>query len=266
MAARKIISALFFLFAFSLVMFPSVDALWRKTNQISVSARNADLDDGDIPHVHYLVQLIGKEFYSALNSPTYKFFIYMTVGSLPSEKDAIVLVSTLCNVLYCISILIGFIFFRRGPMLAFSIATLWIGPALVLMILGFLGLMVVGFALYPIISVSLMISCFFLTSQLGQTLGVRFGLDSDQDGDVDWLDLIHAMAKTELGKSMGLLKVYEFFHQATQDPFKEIHRRLDSIHENTTEMNNSTRDLYIQRSNEYEEGDSELRNSAKKGL
>jgi len=253
--------------AFTLATFPAVDAFRRqKSNHTSVSATFTDvtLNDSDIPHVHYLVEMIGKEFYAAVNQPKYKFFIYMTVGSLPSEKTTIVLVSTICNVLYGISILIGFLFFRRGPMLVFSIATLWIGPALVLIILGSLGLMVAAFALYPMASVSVMILFFFMKSQVAQTLGKRFGLDSDQDGDVDWLDLMYVLANTELGESIGLLELHDFLHQCKLDPFKEIHLRLDRIHENT-EMGNSTRDSQA-RLVSYEEDDSEGRNPTKKNL
>lgn len=250
--------------AFAVVTIPVVDAFRRqKSNQKPATYSDITMEDEDFP-VHYLVEMIGKEFYAAVNQPKYKFFIYMSVGSLPNEKDTIVLVSTICNVLYGISILIGFLFFRRGPMLMFSIATLWIGPALVLIILGSLGLMLAAFALYPMTSVSVMILFFFLKSQVAQTLGKRFGLDSDQDGDVDWLDLMHVLAKTELGGAIGLLELHDFLHQCKEDPFKEIHRRLDRIHENTN-MSNSAR-LSQAGTLSYEEDDSEEGKSNKKNL
>jgi hypothetical protein len=39
----------------------------------------------DVPEVYFLVELIGKEIYSIVDRPKYKFYIYMTIGHLPEE-------------------------------------------------------------------------------------------------------------------------------------------------------------------------------------
>eukprot|EP00966_Prymnesium_polylepis_P308530 7130027-Prymnesium_polylepis.1 len=38
-----------------------------------------------------------------------------------------------------------------------------------------------------------------------QNLGVRLGLDKDQDGDVDWLDAIKALHEATKGSRIGRL-------------------------------------------------------------
>jgi hypothetical protein len=226
-----------------LLILPIADA-FRRSKSGNATKDALLLEHGqeeDMPHVHYLVEMIGKELYAAVNTRKYRFYIYMTVGTMPDERSTILLISTVCNLLYCSSIFLGFMFFRRGPMIIFTLATLWIGPALVLILLGTIGLAIAAFALYPIASVPGMTLWFFLTSQLAQTLGKKFGLDSDGDGDVDWLDLLHAVGKTEVGRSMGIKKLYDFLNQCKFDPFKEIHRRLDRIQISTSELSNNSR-------------------------
>lgn len=234
MNPRRIVClAVCFLFA----CLPLTDAFRRqKLNHTHNNITFADAEEEDMPRVHYLLEMIGKEIYASVNKKKYKFYIYMTVGTLPSEKSTILFISTICNTLYCLSILMGFLFFKRGPMLTFTILTLWIGPALVLILLGTVGIALAAFALYPLASVFVMTLWFFLTSQLAQTLGKKYGLDSDDDGDVDMLDLLHFLANTEIGSTLGLGKLHAVLNQCTGDPFQEIHRRLDRIHR-STELN-----------------------------
>jgi hypothetical protein len=188
------------------------------------------------PRVHYLVEWIGKEIYAVVKKPKYKFYIYMTIGTLPNEENTIVFLSTICNTLYGLSVLFGFLFLPRGPMLVATLCTLWLGPALVLLLLGCVGAVVAAFALYPIASVTVMLAWFFLTSKIAQTLGKRYGLDHDKDGDVDWLDCLHFFAETDLGTSIGLMRLHDLLNSATQDPFQEIHHRLNEIDRNTREI------------------------------
>lgn len=197
--------------------------------------------DENIPEVHFLVEAIGKELYRAVDRPKYKFYIYMTIGKLPNEEATIALLSTLCNVLYGLAVFFGFLFMPRGFMLFAAVATLYIGPALVLILLGTAGLTLVAFALYPVTSVFVMCLWFFITSHLFQTLAKELGLDHDKDGDVDFLDFLHVVASTNVGKSLGLLKLHKILNESGQDPFQEIHRRLDEIHHTTKESTSSIR-------------------------
>lgn len=230
--------AQWFLFLLVLVgiVCSSVEAKRKNANHIE---QQEIMTDDDIPNVHFLVEMIGQEIYAMVKKPKYKFYIYMTIGTLPNETNTIVLLSTLCNILYGISVLFGFLFLPRGPMLLASLATLWIGPGLVLILLGSIACVVAAFAMYPITSVAVMCAVFFLTSKLGQTIGKRLGLDSDGDGDVDWLDVLHFMARTEIGSSVGLMRVHELLNQANQDPFQEIHHRLNDIDQNTKTIGSS---------------------------
>jgi hypothetical protein len=184
-----------------------------------------------IPQVHPLVEMIGKEMYSAVNTPKYKFYIYMTIGTLPNEKNTIALLSTLCNVLYGTFVWLGFLFLPRDRMLLFTLITFYVGPAMILIVLGLIGGAFVAFALYPVYSVVALWLWFFLTSQIAQALGTYLGLDSDKDGDVDMLDLLHWAGKTKIGKSLGLMGLYRVLNSYANDPFREIFRRLDEITE-----------------------------------
>jgi hypothetical protein len=181
--------------------------------------------------VPFLVQMLGKRFYAAMNRPKYKFYIFMTFGTkLPNEQDSIILLNMLCNILYSFSIFLGFCFLPRGTMLLLTLVTLLIGPALVLFLLGCLAMTVVAFSLYPLRSVLCLWLYFFMTSKVAQILGRRLGLDHDGDGDVDLLDILHYTSTTQWGKTFGILpKLHDLLNRSAMDPFQAIHRRLDQI-------------------------------------
>lgn len=104
--------------------------------------------------VPFLVEIIGKRIYAAINRPKYKFYIFMTIGTkLPNEQDAIIMLNMLCNFLYSVSVFVGFLCLPRGTMLLLTLVTLLVGPALVLLLLGCLAMTVVAFSLYPMRSV-----------------------------------------------------------------------------------------------------------------
>lgn len=208
-----------------LVCLVFADAWSRKAKE----EEQAEVLQAEGSNAHFLIQLIGHEIYSVLKKPKYKFLIYMTVGKLPSEENTILILSTVCNLLYGIAIWFGFMWVSRERMLLITLVTLYVGPAIILILLGLTGMSLAAFALYPTASVLAMFTWFFLTSQLAQILGRRLGLDSDGDGDVDFLDLLHFFASTKVGKFLGLRILYEALDSACKDPFQEINRRLDSL-------------------------------------
>ena len=216
-----------------------VDAGLKKNKNNENALSDMTMTDDDIPNVHFLVEMIGQEIYAMVKKPKYKFYIYMTIGALPNEQNTIVLLSTVCNLLYGLCVLFGFLFLPRGPMLFATLATLWVGPALVLILLGTTAALLAAFALYPITSVAVMCTWFFVTSRMAQTLGKRWGLDSDNDGDVDWLDVLHVFAKTDFGQSLGMMKLHDILNQANQDPFQEIHHKLNDIDRHTKELHST---------------------------
>jgi len=198
-------------------------------------AEKQESEGEDIPGVPFLIETLGKEIYAMVNRPKYRFYLYMTIGKLPDQQTFVVALNMICNLLYCTCILFGFLLLPRGYMLFGTLATLLVGPALILILLGTVGLLAIGFCLYPMASVISMWLVFFLSSQLFQVLGRKLGLDADEDGDVDFLDLLHCAARTKWGQWIGLPKLHEALNQASMDPFQEIKKRLDAIHNDTRE-------------------------------
>uniref|UniRef100_A0A7S0ASG7 EF-hand domain-containing protein n=1 Tax=Minutocellus polymorphus TaxID=265543 RepID=A0A7S0ASG7_9STRA len=205
-----------------------VEAKRKSKQNFDVAPATSTAED-DIPDVHYLFQLIGKEMYSFVDCPKYRFYIYMMGYSLPDERTTIAALSTLSNVLYGCSILIGFLVFPRGTMLIWTLMTLYIGPAFILLFIGAHVALLVAFAMYPVTSVLCIWLWFFFTSQCAQVIGKYLGLDRDKDGDVDVLDLIHYLAQTKPGKYIGLEKLHDKLNKMSMDPFQAIHNRLDRI-------------------------------------
>lgn len=205
---------------------------WNNNNkqQQLLQQQDSNNDDKDaIPGVPFLIESLGKELYRAVDRPKYKFALYMTIGKLPDEASFVTMLNMVCNLLYSLAVLGGFVFLPRGYMLVGAVVTLFIGPALILILIGILAVSLAAFTVYPMASVATMWLVFFLTSQLAQVLGRKLGLDQDKDGDVDWLDFVHYLGNTTVGKYIGLDKLHQMLKDANMDPFQEIHRRLDEI-------------------------------------
>jgi hypothetical protein len=161
----------------------------------------------------------------------------MLYGSIPSEEAVIVLLNTICNLLYCSTVLACLVLLPRGyVLLATTLVTILVGPALALGVLAVLGLVIVAFALYPLTSVMTMWSIFFLTSHCAQVLGKSLGLDVDQDGDVDLLDLLHYLSAQPLGRAVGLHRLYKILKESSLNPFDQINRRLDDLQQSTRSL------------------------------
>jgi hypothetical protein len=187
-------------------------------------------NDNAVPHVHWLVERIGKEIFAIVKRPKYKFYIFMTIGTLPEEQSTIALVNTLCNVLYGILVWLGFLWLPRTFMLFATLLTLSIGPALVLILLGTIGLMLLSCALYPVTSVACLWVFFFSTSHVAQAIGRNMGLDGNRDDTVDFLDLLHILSESKWGAALGLRTLYNVLKEANRCHLREIHCRLDQIH------------------------------------
>eukprot|EP00977_Amphora_coffeiformis_P001438 scaffold291_cov168-Amphora_coffeaeformis.AAC.7 len=210
----------------------------RRAIDVSTSTPTSESPD-DIPDVPFLVEALGKEIYAAVNKPKYKFYFYMTIGKLPDETTFVTVLNMICNLLYGLITLVGFVALPRGFMLMFTALTIFVGPALVLILLGTMAALLVAFALYPITSVASLWVLFFSTSRIAQVLGVYLGLDSDKDGDVDWLDVLHYLASTQMGKLLRLDTLHDLLNNSSMDPFREINRRLDEIQQATAAANDA---------------------------
>jgi len=217
----------------------------RKTPPETITPRQKSLqpelqETDPITGVPFLVEMLGKELYSYLDRPKYRLYLRMTVGKLPNEETFVVTLNMICNLLYGVAILVGFLLLPRGFMLLGTLATIFVGPALVLILLGSTALVAVAFALYPVTSVLTLWLFFFSTSQAFQVIGRQLGLDRDGDGDVDLLDVLHCASQTTWGRALGLPKLHETLNQATMDPFQEIKQRLDAIQNSTRALETTT--------------------------
>ena len=220
-----------------------VDAKRRRGN----ADDNSDGEDSDgIPGVPFLIEWLGRKLYTLIDRPKYRFYLYMTLGKLPDESTFVAVLNVACNFMYCTSILLGFLLLPRNYMLIGTLVTLVVGPALILILIGMVGLLAVSFGLYPIPSVISIWIIFFSTSQMFQVLGRRLGLDVDGDGDVDVLDLLQCAARTSWGRWLGLPKLHHTLNQATINHWQEIKQRLDEILNRTAEGNETVRSLLIQ--------------------
>jgi hypothetical protein len=197
---------------------------------------NDDDDETDLPDVHWLVEYIGKEIFKVVKRPKYKFYIFMTIGTLPEEQSTIALLNTLCNVLYGTLVWLGFMWFPRTFMLLVTLVTLTIGPALVLILLGTIGLALAACALYPVTTVACLWVFFFCTSHFAQAIGRNMGLDGNRDGEVDFLDFLHQLSESRWGGALGLRTLYNVLKDANRNQLQEIHRKLDQIHDMTRDI------------------------------
>jgi hypothetical protein len=176
--------------------------------------------------------------YRWLNRPKYKFYMFMTIGRF-NEEHTILVLSSLCNVLYVTLILVGFLLQPRNRMLIITALTLYVGPVIILLGLGALIILVGCFAFYPVYSVIIIWIWFLLTSQVAQLIGRYLGLDTDADGNVDLLDFLYYCATTNWGRSIGLLHLHAtIVKYATKfDPLQEIKERLDQIAKELNDKN-----------------------------
>lgn len=182
-----------------------------------------------------LVGTLGELVFEGLNSPKYRFYIYMVMGAKLERQQTIAFISTLCNLLYGVCILLGFLGIggiSRSSMLIFSMLTVLIGPAIILILLAGTVAVLAAFAFYPTVSVSVVWLCAFSTSRAGQMLGRRLGLDKDKDGDVDMLDVLAWAAERSWGKALRLDRIHAFLNPLAVDlpgQVRKIMAKLDQI-------------------------------------
>ena len=136
--------------------------------------------------VGYLIKLVAEAMFSAIDTPKYKFYLYMTLGFVPKQADFVVATSTLCNLLYVMMLVGGFFMLPRTRMLVITLLTFAVGPALVLIATGATGAFLALAAFRPMYTALAIWIVAFLSSRIFQSVAVYLGLDQDNDGDVDW--------------------------------------------------------------------------------
>ena len=130
----------------------------------------------------FLVDQLGSMIFEAINTPKYRLYVYILTGFQLEKQATITILSTICNLLYCVAILLAFLgvgHVSRTTVLVCTLLTIYIGPAIVLIGFAVLLGVLAAFALYPISSVLSIWLWFFLTSQAAQIIGHRLGLDMD---------------------------------------------------------------------------------------
>lgn len=190
-----------------------------------VAVKPKKVEPPEPPKQETLVGILGETIYDAVDKPKYHFYMRMTIGNLDRET-VVTFVTWSCNVIYGSLVTVGFLVLPRTSMLIFTLLTLYVGPAMVLVVLGCCGGVLAAFALYPVTSVAVVWLVFFVKSKAFQALGLYYGLDADKDGDVDWLDVVEVLGRTKIGKVCKL----DVLHNAlNQKPFQE--EVLAKLHE-----------------------------------
>jgi hypothetical protein len=138
-----------------------------------------------------------------------RLYIWAITGYSMDEKLTVYCVSILCNILYCLIVLVGFYFLPRDFMLVVGLFTSTIGPSLVLFVLGFIVLSIAFMAFYPMYTVACIWLFNFARSQFVQRLGLMLKLDIDGDGSVNWSDALAWAGKTKWGSRLGLNQLHD---------------------------------------------------------
>jgi len=105
----------------------STTALFKKKSSNEESA--LAIADEDMPSG--LIGVLGELVFEGLNTAKYRFYFYMATGAKLEKQQTIAFISTLCNLLYSVSILLGFLGvggISRTSMLVFTLVTVLVGP------------------------------------------------------------------------------------------------------------------------------------------
>lgn len=186
------------------------------------------------PEVGGLIGIVSHAMYNSINTPKYKLYLYMSMGFVPKESDFVFFVSTMCNLLYVLTLLAGFTILPRGNMLVITALTFAIGPALILVMLGAAAAFIALSMFYPMAVAIALWLAFFVSTSLFQSIAIHLGLDHDGDGDVDWLDLLKWAASKPLGEWLKLDSLHRVMNQRNQATLENILHRIDKLEENLT--------------------------------
>ena len=122
-----------------------------------------------------------------------------------------------------------------------AVLILLLGPNVVGFFLWIAGMLVDVSMKYPIGVIVFLFLCKLLSSKLLQKLLVCLNLDADEDGDVDFLDVVHALGATPCGRCLRLDRLHTYLHDDLKlfrkpDP-KKIWNVVRQVHVIVSETN-----------------------------
>lgn len=206
---------------------------WPRRQQKNSPAEDSAIVEQAAPEATGLIGLLATALFEFLDRPKYRFYLWATFGVSLDERSTVAGVTLLCNFLYVVIVLSLVLVVPRAHWLVGTAATFFVGPAVVLAILGCIVGSLVVFALYPMTSVAAVWLACFLQSRLFQQIGLRLELDVDHDGDVDSMDIVKALAKTRLGRRLKLDAIHQFLNtvqaKTTQARLETIESKIDDI-------------------------------------
>lgn len=180
-----------------------------------------------------LVGMVGRLVFDVLNE--YQWYIKLMTGYWLDKQMTVMCISVVCNLIYCLSVVGGMFIFSQNTMLIYGLLTIFIGPAIILVGIGLLALIIGAMALYPMISVSIFLLTWFFTTKLGQLIGKKLGLDCDNDGDVDFADFIHLLARYA-PKWMNLKALHDWVDKRDKSVIEEVQELRKAVEELKAEL------------------------------
>jgi len=190
-------------------------------------------EEKQVPEDLGLVQIAGTYLWDYIKP--YRLSIRLLTGYHLDKYSTVWTLSVVCNVIYCLLMLAGFLVVPRNVMLFVGLFTATIGPALVLVILGTLSVALACMAVYPMWTVMSVWTFFFVQSHFFQRVGILLGLDVNGDGQVDFWDWVDWLASKRVGKMLGLASLHAYGKRlaASNSWIEEMDTRFERIEKRT---------------------------------
>jgi hypothetical protein len=148
------------------------------------------------------LDFVGRKVYTKLGGIN-RILRFIT-GKTLSEYATVVMLKIICNFMYVMTVLAGFYFLPKNIMLLIAVLTSLIGPLIALLVIVIILGLFAFFVYAPCTSMNIICLGIFLSGPMGQSILKALGLDSDNDGDVDFIDLVRGSLTLSLPPSLSL--------------------------------------------------------------
>ena len=136
---------------------------------------------------------------------------------------------SISNIIFVGTVALGYLLLPRQVMIYVGLVGLFVGPVAIQALLKVLGFGFAAAAYVPGLMVLLMWIVAFATSKTAQRLGLWLGLDKDEDGDVDWEDVLEALVNRVSPTVSQECKVSLAAKRKRNPRIKDVADRLDKI-------------------------------------